>query len=49
LRFSQSSLVERRDGDLVICDLCVADLYRQCVENLGPDWPDVDEGVSKPS
>ena len=39
LRFGKNSLVERTAGDFVICDLCVADLYRLCVDNFGPDWP----------
>ena len=40
LRFSTKSLTTREPNDFVICDLCVADLYRQCVVNFGPDWPD---------
>jgi hypothetical protein len=46
LRFSRRSVLEGRKPDaVVICDLCVADLYRQCVENFGPGWPFLDPTV----
>jgi hypothetical protein len=40
LRFSTRGVLGgRKPRDVVICDLCVADLNRQCVENFGPHWP----------